>query len=85
MIPISMPRALGELPFCNAQSPRTIRKSDISDFSVLDRSTGNGSRTFSNALRDQKDPRSIKMSFSNSRAPWAVLGVLINERGAYWR
>jgi len=65
----SIPSDKRELPCYIVPVPRTDLSEDRESNSIFDRGKGNGSRTFSNALRDQKDPRSIKISFSNSRAP----------------
>jgi len=77
----SIPRNEREAGFYVAHSSRTDPTGNPSKIAMCDRGKENGSRTFPNALRDQKDPRSIRMSFPNSHKPWAVLGALINEGG----
>ena len=66
MIGASIPRDMEEISFCIACSSRTDPVQDRVAIAIPDRGKEDGSPTFPNALRDQKDPRSIKMSFSNT-------------------
>ena len=70
-----------ESRFYNRPAPRTDHAEDRGPTSICDRGKGNGSRTFPNVLHVREAYQSIRISFSNSRAPWAVSGALINEGG----